>query len=75
MTRVRKKVVENWEFAMPKRKEAEKYAVVGEKDCWHLYGLQALSPNKFASVVGKVLQGRYWLIKPNLSDKPDARLT
>jgi hypothetical protein len=47
---------------MPKRKEAEKFATVGEKDCWHLYGLQVLSPRKFASVVGKVLQGRYSLV-------------
>ena len=47
---------------MPKRKEAERYATVGEKDCWHLYGLQVLTPRKFASVVGKVLQGRYSLV-------------
>ena len=64
---------ENREHAMPKRKEAENFAAVGEKDCWHLYGLQALSANKFSSVVQKVLQGRYWLINPNV-DKTDLRL-
>jgi hypothetical protein len=47
---------------MPKRKEGERYAALGEKDCWHLYGLQVLTPRKFASVVGKVLQGRYSLV-------------
>ena len=60
---------------MPKRKEAERFAVVGEKDCWHLYGLQVLSPNKFVAVVGRVLQGRYWLIKPELRDRPEANLS
>jgi hypothetical protein len=65
---------ENRENAMPRRKEAERFAVVGEKDCWHLYGLQDLSPNKFASVVQKVLQGRYWLINPTVADKSDLRL-
>jgi hypothetical protein len=49
---------------MPKRKEAESFATLGEKDCWHLYGLQVLSPAKFASVVGKVLNGRYQLVNP-----------
>ncbi|MFZ5981221.1 MAG: hypothetical protein ACOYVF_11380 [Candidatus Zixiibacteriota bacterium] len=47
---------------MPKRKEAEEFAAVGEKDYWHLYGLQMLAPNKFVSVVGKVLSGKYTLI-------------
>ena len=52
---------------MPKRKQAENYAAVGEKDCWHLYGLQVLTPNKFSDVVGKILQGRYNLIGPGVS--------
>ncbi len=47
---------------MPKRKEAENFAAVGEKDYWHLYGLQVLTPNKFAAVVGKILNGQYTLI-------------
>lgn len=49
---------------MPKRKEPEKFAVLGHKDCWHLYGLQVLSPNKFSKVVGKILSGKYALISP-----------
>jgi hypothetical protein len=49
---------------MPKRKEAEQFAHLGEKDCWHLYGLQVLTPSKFASVVGKILTGRYMLVNP-----------
>ena len=32
------------------------------KDCWHLYGLQHLSPNRFAKVVGKILKGHNDLI-------------
>jgi len=59
---------------MPKRKEAEQFAVLGKKDCWHLYGLQALAPNKFAVVVGKILQGRYGLISPKVQDKTTARV-
>lgn len=59
---------------MPKRKEADQFAVVGEKDCWHLYGLQVLSPNKFAAVVGRVLEGKYWLINPELRESPQVRL-
>ncbi len=47
---------------MPKRKEAEKFAILGEKDCWQLYGLQGLAPNKFAQVVTKVLAGRFILV-------------
>jgi len=51
---------------MPKRKETEKYAVLGEKDCWHLYGLQVLTPGKFATVVGRVLRGQYTLVRPKM---------
>ena len=58
---------------MPRRKEAEKFVPLGEKDCWHLYGLQVLSPNKFASVVGKILGGRYTLVNPGVTGKPSAR--
>jgi len=49
---------------MPKRKEAEQFAMLGEKDCWNLYGLQVLSPNKFAIIVGKILSGQYSAIRP-----------
>ena len=54
---------------MPKRKEAEEFAAIGEKDYWHLYGLQVLAPNKFAAVVGKILNGQYTLINSNLNKK------
>lgn len=56
---------------MPKRKEDQKFAELGEKDCWHSYGLQVLSPNKFSSVVGKILRGHYSLITSRLNE--DAR--
>ena len=50
------------ESNMPKRKEAETFAAVGVKDCWHSYSLQSLAPNKFALVVGQILKGRFALI-------------
>ena len=52
---------------MPKRKENQKFANLGEKDCWHSYGLQMLTPTKFSHVVGKILRGRYVLISSRLS--------
>lgn len=55
---------------MPKRKENQEFASMGEKDCWHSYGLQMLPPTKFSHVVGKILRGRYVLI----STKLDRRL-
>ena len=55
---------------MPKRKTTEEFAALGKKDCWQLYGLQVLSPSKFAAVVGKVLQGKCSLINaPRVSDQ------
>ena len=48
---------------MPKRKEPEKFASKGEKDCWHPYSLQILSPSKFTQVVGRILIGQYNLIQ------------
>jgi hypothetical protein len=56
---------------MPKRKETEKFAAVGSKDCWHSYGLQTLAPAKFAMVVGKILSGNYMLI----TQRSDQRLS
>jgi hypothetical protein len=56
---------------MPKRKEAEKFAAVGMKDCWHSYGLQVLPPGKFAAVVSKILNGNYVLI----SERPDHQVS
>jgi hypothetical protein len=52
---------------MPKRKEGPRFAAMGEKDCWHSYGLQVLSPSKFSFVVGKILRGRYVLITSRLN--------
>ncbi len=51
---------------MPKRKDPEKFANRGEKDCWHPYSLQFLSPSKFDLVVGKILGGQYDLLVPRL---------
>ncbi|MFH2035032.1 MAG: hypothetical protein ABIJ45_01415 [Candidatus Zixiibacteriota bacterium] len=48
---------------MPPRKEAEQFADVGVKDCWHPYGLQGLSPEKFGEVVSLILSGKYDLLK------------
>ena len=47
---------------MPKRKEAIQYAQKGDKDLWHPYGLQGLSTEKFASVVNRILGGRFVLL-------------
>ena len=33
-----------------------------EKDCWHSYGLQMLSPEKFLQVAGRIIEGRYILL-------------
>jgi len=46
---------------MSKRKE-EEFAPQGEKQSWHKYSLQELSPSKFNQVVGKIMQGNYSLI-------------
>ena len=54
---------------MPKRKEPEKFAPKGEKDCWHPYSLQLLTPTRFTAVVGKILVGQYDLMKPNFEGK------
>lgn len=58
---------------MPKRKEAEEFVPIGKKDVWHLYGLQVLTPNKFAQVVGKILQGNYSVVNPGVSNKQSVR--
>lgn len=54
---------------MPRKKEPERYAVLGPKDCWHVYGLQGLTPAKFATVVGKILSGRHALIRTKVQDR------
>jgi hypothetical protein len=57
---------------MPKRKVAEEYAVLGEKDCWQLYGLQTLQPAKFSVVVGKILAGKYALINRRMHSRQES---
>jgi hypothetical protein len=47
---------------MPPRKEAEQFADVGIKDCWHPYGLQSLSPEKFGKIVTRILSGKFSLL-------------
>lgn len=55
---------------MPRKKKPEKYAVTGPKDCWHIYGLQVLTPKKFAKVVGEILRGRHTLVRTRVQDRP-----
>ncbi len=47
---------------MPKRKEEEIFAPLGEKDSWHAYSLQILNTSKFTAVVGQILKGNYSLV-------------
>jgi hypothetical protein len=49
--------------AMMAKDKREKVLPV-EKDCWHLYSLQDLSPTKFIDVVDKIFKGQYNLITP-----------
>jgi len=48
---------------MHPRKEAEQFADVGIKDCWHPYSLQGLSPDKFVKVVTRILAGKFDLLE------------
>jgi hypothetical protein len=50
---------------MPRRKEAIRYASRGEKELWHPYGLQGLSTERFATVVNRILCGRFMLLHLN----------
>lgn len=59
---------------MPKRKEFEKYATLGRKDCWHSYGLQVLTPAKFTLVVTEILKGKYELVTSRFSRRDIASL-
>ncbi len=45
---------------MALRKETDQESV--EKDFWHPYGLQALSPEKFALITSLILKGKHGLI-------------
>ncbi len=44
-------------------KKRKSQFVPPEKQCWHLYSLQNLNPEKFVKVVGKILKKDYLLIK------------
>lgn len=55
---------------MPKRKGNQKFAKLGEKDCWHSYGLQVLTPSRFTKVVSSILKGRYVLISSKMDKRP-----
>jgi len=55
---------------MPRKKKPEKYAILGPKDCWHTYGLQVLTPKRFAHVVSEILSGRHKLVRTQLPDRP-----
>lgn len=55
---------------MPSKKKPEKFAVLGPKDCWHTYGLQALTPKRFAHVVSEILNGRHKLVKSQVPNRP-----
>ena len=57
---------------MPKRKTSQEFAKLGEKDCWHSYSLQMLTPKKFNAVVGKILRGNYSLITSRLKQSTDS---
>lgn len=50
------------EAAMRKYTKRETFAPLGPKECWHPYGLQSLQPEKFASVVNSILQGKNRLL-------------
>jgi len=60
-------------LAMPKRKEVEKFAEQTEKDCWHAYSLQMLTPSRFTAVVGKILKGNYSLLNTKFEKGVPAR--
>lgn len=41
---------------MPRRKEREEFATIGEKDIWHPYELQSLPMRKFVKIIDKILR-------------------
>jgi hypothetical protein len=53
---------------MPKRKVVP-FVRDKEKDLWNLYGLQALSPERFQRVVNEIMNGRYLLFRPEGASK------
>jgi len=59
---------------MPKRKDPEKFATLGTKDCWHSYGLQILAPTKFSRVVSHILNGKYALVTSRFGKRISTKL-
>ncbi len=47
---------------MPRRKEHEEFAPLGEKDIWHPYELQSLARRKFIRIVTKILERDYVML-------------
>jgi hypothetical protein len=58
---------------MPKRKEAEEFAELEAKECWHAYSLQSLNPAKFSQVVAKILAGNYGLVNNKFDKRVSAK--
>ncbi|MCX6827084.1 MAG: hypothetical protein NTV06_07465 [candidate division Zixibacteria bacterium] len=50
---------------MSMRKEAEQFARVTVKDCWHPYGLQGLNPERFVVVATRILRGEFVILELN----------
>lgn len=59
---------------MPKRKEEEKFAPLGEKESWHAYSLQMLHASKFTIVVGEILKGNYSLVITKGTEEQNQRI-
>ena len=51
------------EAIVPKRKTIP-FVREAEKTTWNLYGLQALTPERFTRVVQEVLNGRHLVFRP-----------
>jgi hypothetical protein len=47
---------------MPPKKEVPLAEDHKRKRYWHLYGLQPLSPSRFANVVQRIIGGHYQLV-------------
>ncbi len=59
---------------MPRNKQFVKNRRLTTKDCWHAYGLQTLSPDKFLRVTESIIQGQILLLMPPRHDQTDTDL-
>jgi hypothetical protein len=48
--------------AMPRRKQREEFAPIGEKDIWHPYELQSLPMRKFVQIIDRILRRDYVML-------------